>query len=94
MQANRKSAPDTFSSLMSALGCGFNRSMQHLVSKSREEDVADEEVPTEDSLHRNRQGSDVPTESHYSGNDSMSDLYLGWSRREFSSGSFSIQLRD
>ena len=26
--------------------CDFNRSMQHLVSKSRQEDVADEEVPT------------------------------------------------
>ncbi len=34
----------------SAFGCDFNRSMQHLVSKNREEDVADEEVPTEDSL--------------------------------------------
>jgi len=33
--------------------------MQHLVSKSREEDVADEEVPTEDSLHRSRQEHDV-----------------------------------
>ena len=25
----------------SVMGCGFNRSMQHLVSKSREEDAAD-----------------------------------------------------
>ena len=33
--------------------------MQHLVSKSREEDVADEEVSTEDSLHRSRQEHDV-----------------------------------
>ena len=33
--------------------------MHHLVSKSREEDVADEEVPTEDSLHRSRQEHDV-----------------------------------
>ena len=41
------------------MGCGFNRSMQHLVSKSREEDVADEEVPTEDSLHRSRPEHDV-----------------------------------
>ena len=43
----------------SAMGCDFNRSMQHLVSKSREEDVADEEVPKEDSLHRSRQEHDV-----------------------------------
>ena len=42
-----------------AIGCDFNRSMQHLISKSREEDVADEEVPTEDSLHRSRQEHDV-----------------------------------
>ena len=28
---------------MAGLGCDFNRSMQHLVSKSGEEDVADEE---------------------------------------------------
>jgi hypothetical protein len=28
----------------SALGCDFNRSMQHLISKYREEDVADEEI--------------------------------------------------
>jgi IS30 family transposase len=35
--------------------CGFNRSMQHLSSNKREEDVADEEIPKEDSLHRNRQ---------------------------------------
>jgi len=33
--------------------------LQHLVSIRREEDVADEEIPTEDSLHRNRQGADV-----------------------------------
>jgi hypothetical protein len=39
------------SCLISAFGCGFNRSMQHLVSKRREEEVADEEIPTEDSLH-------------------------------------------
>jgi hypothetical protein len=30
---------------MSAFDCSFNRSMQHLVSIRREEDVADEEVP-------------------------------------------------
>jgi len=45
--------------VISAFDCGFNRSMQHLVSIRREEDVADEEVPTKDSLHRNRQSADV-----------------------------------
>ena len=30
----------------SAFGCDFNRSMQHLISKYREEDVADEEIST------------------------------------------------
>jgi hypothetical protein len=51
--------------------CGFNRSMQHLVSKRREEDVADEEVPKEDSLHRNRQSTDVGSlaERRFSGKD-------------------------
>jgi len=29
----------------SDLGCDFNRSMQHLTSNQREEDVADEETP-------------------------------------------------
>jgi hypothetical protein len=46
----------------SELGCGFNRSLQHLVSIRREEEVADEEIPTEDSLHRNRQRAGV---GHY-----------------------------
>ena len=32
--------------------CGFNRSMQHLISKYREEDVV-YEAATEDLLHRN-----------------------------------------
>ncbi len=36
----------------SALGCDFNRSMQHLISHYREEDV-EYEVPDEDLLHRN-----------------------------------------
>jgi hypothetical protein len=36
--------------LMYASDCGFNRSMQHLVSKLKEEDVADEEVPTAEPL--------------------------------------------
>ena len=45
--------------IYSEIDCDFNRSMQHLVSKNREEDVADEEVPTEDSLHRSRQEHDV-----------------------------------
>jgi beta-aspartyl-peptidase (threonine type) len=45
--------------VMSASDCGFNRSMQHLISKCREEDVADEEVSTKDLLQRSRQGADV-----------------------------------
>ncbi len=36
-----------------ANNCGFNRSMQHLSSNYRAEDVA-YEVPTEDLLHRYR----------------------------------------
>ena len=36
---------------MSALGCDFNRSMQHLISNYREEDVEDE-AATENILHR------------------------------------------
>ncbi len=38
---------------MAALGCDFNRSMQHLISNYREEDV-ENEATTEDLLHRNR----------------------------------------
>ena len=45
--------------LIAEFDCGFNRSLQHLVSIRREEDVADEEVPKEDSLHRIRQIADV-----------------------------------
>ena len=41
-----------------ALGCDFNRSMQHLHSHYREEDV-ENEVSEENLLHRNRQGIDV-----------------------------------
>ncbi len=37
----------------SALGCDFNRSMQHLISDYREEDV-ENEAATENLLHRNR----------------------------------------
>ena len=37
--------------------CGFNRSMQHLISKT-EGDV-ENEVQTEDLLHRNSKGLDV-----------------------------------
>jgi len=37
---------------MSALGCGFNQSTQHLISNYREEDV-ENEAATEDLLHRN-----------------------------------------
>ena len=44
---------------MSTLWCGLNRSMQHLTSNMREEDVAYEEVSTEDLLHRSRQSLDV-----------------------------------
>jgi hypothetical protein len=36
---------------MSAYGCDFNRSTQHLISDYREEDVVDE-VQTENLLHR------------------------------------------
>ena len=43
---------------MSAIGCDFNRSMQHLNSKYTEEDVEDE-VTTEDLLHRRTKGLDV-----------------------------------
>jgi len=35
----------------SALGCGFNWSMQHLISNYREEDV-ENEVSNQDLLHR------------------------------------------
>ncbi len=35
--------------------------MQHLISKHGEEDVADEEISTEDLLYRNTQGLDVGT---------------------------------
>ena len=37
---------------MSAIGCDFNRSMQHLISHYREEDV-ENEAASEDLLHRN-----------------------------------------
>jgi len=40
------------------MGCGFNWSMQHLISKYREEDVEDE-VSTKDLLHRRTEGIDV-----------------------------------
>ena len=38
--------------------CGFNRSMQHLISKYREEDV-DHEVSTKNLLHRRTEVVDV-----------------------------------
>ena len=44
----------------SAFGCGFSRSMQHLDSHCRGEDVA-HEVPDGDPVHRSRQGVDVGT---------------------------------
>ena len=37
---------------MAALGYGFNRSLQHLISNYREGDV-ENEAATEDLLHRN-----------------------------------------
>ncbi len=43
---------------MSANGCGFNRSMQHLISNDREEDV-ENEAATKDLLHRRTKGVDV-----------------------------------
>jgi hypothetical protein len=43
---------------MSALGYGFNRSMQHLDSDRGAEGVV-YEVPDENSVHRDRQGIDV-----------------------------------
>ena len=44
---------------MSTIGCGFNRSMQHLISSyPREEDVEDE-TTTENLLHRRTKGLDV-----------------------------------
>ncbi len=43
---------------MSALGCGFNWSTQHLISKYREEDVV-HEAATEDLLHRRTEIVDV-----------------------------------
>jgi hypothetical protein len=39
-------------------GCGFNRSMQHLISYIREEDVEDE-ATTEDLLHRGTESPNV-----------------------------------
>ena len=43
---------------MSAVGCDLNRSMQHLNSKDTEEDV-ENEVQTEDLLHRSTESTDV-----------------------------------
>ena len=43
---------------MAAVGCGFNWSTQHLISKCREEDV-ENETATEDLLHRRTKGLDV-----------------------------------
>ena len=44
---------------IAANGCDFNWSMQHLTPNMREEDVAYEEVSTEDLLHRSGQDIDV-----------------------------------
>jgi hypothetical protein len=38
--------------------CGFNRSMQHLISNDREEDV-ENETATKDLLHSRTKGFDV-----------------------------------
>ena len=43
---------------MAGMSCGFNRSMQHLISNYREEDVG-YEVSTEDLLHRRTKSIDV-----------------------------------
>ena len=43
---------------MTAIDCGFNRSMQHLISDYREEDV-ENEAATEDLLQRSPKGDDV-----------------------------------
>jgi hypothetical protein len=43
---------------MSVFVCGFNRSMQYLISDYRVEDAAGE-VSNEDLLHGSRQGADV-----------------------------------
>ena len=53
------------------LGCGFNRSTQHLISKYREEDV-EYEVQTEDLLLRCTEGIDVGSmgERRFYANDS------------------------
>jgi hypothetical protein len=45
--------------LSSALGCEFNRSMQHLASKIREEDVAYEETSKKNLSYTSRKSSDV-----------------------------------
>jgi len=43
---------------MSASGCGFNWSLQHLISNDREEDVENEAAP-KDLLHRRTKGINV-----------------------------------
>ena len=43
---------------MTASGCDLSRSMQHLNSNSKEEDV-EYEIQTEDLLHRRTEGTDV-----------------------------------
>jgi len=67
---------------MSAFGCDFNRSMQHLDSHYREGGV-ENEVSNEDLLHRSRQGIDVgslgyPTRIYYT----EADKGLMWDRWE------------
>jgi hypothetical protein len=43
---------------MGAVYCGFNRSLQHLISNYLEEDV-ENEVQTEDLIHWSTEGIDV-----------------------------------
>jgi hypothetical protein len=45
--------------LMSAIGCGFNRSMQHLISILHIEEDVDYETTTENLLQRRTKGIDV-----------------------------------
>jgi tRNA A-37 threonylcarbamoyl transferase component Bud32 len=44
---------------MTAVECGFNRSIQHLLSKLHIEEDVDYETTTENLLHRRTKGIDV-----------------------------------
>jgi hypothetical protein len=58
MSAAGRFYPFAQKALMTASSCGFNWSMQHLISKYREEDV-ENEVSTKNLLHRRTEGIDV-----------------------------------